>query len=420
MKRSLGGNPNVPTPSILIVDDEGAIRSLFRQFLELDGYRVTEARDAAEARASLAGARFDVMLADLRLPEESGLSLLRFATELDNEMSVVMVTGYPDLSTAVEALKEGAYDYLPKPITRQSLLAVVARACERKHLFTEKRRLEQENLEYQQSLERKVEERTHDLRESELRYRELFQETKRAYEDLKEAQTRLIRSEKLAAVGELAARVAHGVRNPLSAISNSVGVLRRDLDLEGDDRRLLEVVYNESQRLGGMVTDFLKYARPRPLSRSAHSINEVLDDLLLLLSQDERANSLVSIEQHYEEDDSIVDADPAQTRDAIWNLLVNAVDAMPEGGKLRVATRRNVQIDPPCVEIAISDTGAGITEEEQARIFQPFFTTKAEGTGLGLAIVQRIVEGHEGSVELVSSPGKGSTFTLRLPMGSHG
>jgi signal transduction histidine kinase len=195
--------------------------------------------------------------------------------------------------------------------------------------------------------------------------------------------------------------------------------LRRDLELEGDDRRLLEVVYNESQRLGGMVTDFLKYARPRPLSRSAHSITEVLDDLLLLLSQDEHANRLVSIERHYEEEDPIVDADPAQTRDAIWNLLVNAVDAMPEGGILHVTTRRNVQVEPPCVEIAITDTGAGITEEEQARIFQPFFTTKAEGTGLGLAIVQRIVEGHEGSLELESSPGKGSSFTLRLPMGSH-
>jgi len=420
MERSLGGNQEVPTPSILIVDDEGSIRSLFRQFLELDGYRVVEARDAAEARASLGGVRFDVMLADLRLPEESGLSLLRFATELDNEMSVVMVTGYPDLSTAVEALKEGAYDYLPKPVTRQSLLAVVQRACERKHLFAEKRRLEQENLEYQKSLERKVEERTRDLRESEHRYRELFQETKRAYEELKEAQERLIRSERLAAVGELAARVAHGIRNPLSAITNSVGVLRRDLDLEGDDRRLLEVVYNESQRLGGIVTDFLKYARPRPLSRTTHSITDVLDDLLLLLSQDERANNRVSIEHHYEEDAPMVDADPAQTRDAIWNLLVNAVDAMPEGGKLRVAARRNTRTEPPCVEIAISDTGAGITEEEQARIFQPFFTTKAEGTGLGLAIVQRIVEGHEGSVVLESVPGKGSTFTLRLPVGSHG
>ncbi len=403
-------------PKILIIDDEEIIRSTFRSILESEGYEITTACDAAEARNYLSQQQFDVMLTDLLLPEENGLSLLRFATSLDSEVSVVMVTGHPDLTTAVEALKEGAYDFLTKPVARQSLLAVVERACERKHLVTEKKRLEREMAEYQRSLERKVEERTRDLGESEHRYRELFQETRRAYEELKEAQERLIRTERLAAIGELAARIAHEIRNPLGAISNSVGVLRRDLKLEGDDQRLLEVVSQESLRLGAIVADFLKYARPRPIYKSPHALTEMVDDLLLLLSKDKPAGAPVSIECSYEDGLPLVEADAAQTREAVWNLLVNAVEAMPDGGTLRASVHRTAGIIPPSVEIEISDTGKGIGIEDREKIFQPFHTTKAEGTGLGLSIVHRIVDEHGGSVDFRSVIGKGSTFILRFPV----
>ena len=405
-------------PTILVVDDEESIRSIFRNILEAEGYQVATTGQASEARERLSTDRFDVMLADLMLPEESGLSLLRFAAKRDAEMSVIMVTGFPDLSTAVEALKQGAYDYISKPVRRQALLAAVGRAYERKQLVAEKRRLELENAEYQKSLERKVEERTHDLRDSEQRSRELFQETNRAYEELKEAQERLIRSEKLAAIGEIAAQVAHGIRNPLSAISNSVGVLRRDLELEGDDRRLLEVVYSESQRLAGIITDFLKFAGPRPIQKSPQQLTEILGDLLLLLSQDQRAGGRVSIEREYEEGLPLVNADAVQIRDAVWNLLVNAVEAMPDGGSLRVRIRHVSEANPPSVEIAIRDTGKGISEEEQHKVFHPFQTSKAEGTGLGLAMVQRIVDNHGGSIDFDTVPGRGSTFKLSLPLTS--
>jgi len=402
--------------SILIIDDEEVIRSTFQDVLEADGYEVTTGCNAAEAREHLSKERFDVMLTDLLLPEEDGLSVLRFATRWDSEISVVMVTGHPDLTTAVEALKEGAYDFLTKPVARQSLLAVVERACERKHLVAEKKRLERENAEYQRSLERKVEERTRDLQESERRYKELFQETRRAYEELKEAQERVIRSERLAAVGELAARIAHEIRNPLGAISNSVGVLRRDLEVEGDDRRLLDVVSQETLRLGSIVADFLKYARPRPVERTPQALTKIVDDLLLLLSQDERAIERIAIECAHEEELPLVEADAAQTREAVWNLLVNAVEAMSEGGTLRASVRRTKGLAAPSVEIEISDTGKGISPADRENIFLPFHTTKTEGTGLGLAIVRRIVEEHGGSVDFRSAAGQGSSFILRFPL----
>ena len=226
-------------PSILIVDDEETVRATFQDVLEAEGHQVVTASSFTEAKERLEAKRFDVAL-----------------------------TG------------------------RRALLVVVERACERNTLLREKRRLEAENEDYQRSLEGKVRERTTRLRESEKRYRELFQETRRAYEELKEIQEKLIRSERLAAVGELAAQIAHEIRNPLGAISNSVGVLRRDLELHGDDRRLLEVVDEESQRLEGIVADFLRFARPRPIHKTPQYITEILDDLLLLVSQEPKGSKI--------------------------------------------------------------------------------------------------------------------------------
>ncbi|HEY7819000.1 MAG TPA: response regulator, partial [Vicinamibacteria bacterium] len=370
-------------PQILIVDDEETVRQTFRDVLEAEGYEVTTSTSFSDARVALSGQRFDVVLTDLMLPHESGMSILGFAHEHDAGMSVVMVTGHPDLSTAVEALKQGAYDYIGKPVTRQALLAVVERACERAALLCEKKRLEAENLDYQRSLERKVRERTARLRESESRYRDLFQETRRAYDELKSTQEKLIRSERLAAVGELAAQIAHEIRNPLGAISNSVGVLRRDLDLRGDDRRLLDVVHEEAERLEGIVADFLKYARPRPIHRTPQNLADVLDDLLLLLAQKrplgrgpgKRKND-IRIEKHYDPELPVAGLDAAQTREALWNLLVNAVEAMPEGGTLSVEVQRAEGVAEEQVEVVVSDTGKGIRAEDLRKIFEPFHTTK--------------------------------------------
>jgi signal transduction histidine kinase len=405
-------------PSILIVDDEETVRDTFRDVLLAEGYDAVTCSGFSEAQERLNVRRFDVALTDLMLPRESGMSLLSFARDHDPEMSVVMVTGHPDLSTAVSALKQGAYDYIAKPVTRQALLLVVERACERNALLREKKRLEAENQDYQRSLERKVRERTARLRESETRYRDLFQETRRAYEELKSTQEKLIRSERLAAVGELAAQIAHEIRNPLGAISNSVGVLRRDLDVTGDDRRLLEVVHEETERLEEIVADFLKFARPRPIHRTPQNLSDLLDDLLLLLRQERtlsnpKTKNQIRIEKQYDSGLPKVSLDAAQTREALWNLLVNAVEAMPTGGLLTVSLRGS---GGDGVDVIVSDTGKGIREEDRARIFEPFHTTKADGTGLGLAIVQRIVEAHEGEVVVTSEEGRGSSFRLRFPL----
>ena len=153
------------------------------------------------------------------------------------------------------------------------------------------------------------------------------------------------------------------------------------------------------------------------MSFTTLALTEILDDLLLLVSQ-EPTGSKIHIEKRYEPDLPLVELDPAQTREALWNLLINAAEAMPDGGDLSVAVGRSKNGDD-FIEIVITDSGPGISKSEQEKIFQPFHTTKADGTGLGLAIVHRVVEAHAGETEVESEVGQGSSFRLRFPMTSN-
>jgi two-component system sensor histidine kinase PilS (NtrC family) len=247
----------------------------------------------------------------------------------------------------------------------------------------------------------------------------------------------LRRSERLAAVGELAAKMAHEIRNPLAAISGSVQVLRADMrDDEVDDQRdrLMSIVVREAHRLGNLIQDFLHYARPRPLSLQAIAVDTLLDDVVKLFESSLPENVRLVVDPL---PPLVARGDPDQLKQVTWNLLVNAAQAMPEGGELhvwleaaprdsaqaRAGSRRNGRrgqarrepVAPRWVEICVSDSGVGIPSEVQDQIFEPFFTTKKNGSGLGLSIVHRIIESHGGMLQVQSQPGEGSTFRASIP-----
>jgi two-component system sensor histidine kinase PilS (NtrC family) len=249
----------------------------------------------------------------------------------------------------------------------------------------------------------------------------------------------LRRSERLAAVGEMAARIAHEIRNPLASISGSIEILRKDLEglagrPDSEPASLMAIVMRETERLNGLITDFLHYARPGPVRRERIALGPLLGDVRRMLeaARPEGVEIRVSLE-----DAAGVRGDPAQLRQLLWNLCLNGVQAMSEGGVLGVRaervqpessqgvadSRRNEALHgegTPAeaqVEIAVSDSGAGIPLEVQERMFEPFFTTKRDGTGLGLATVHRIVEGHGGELRVESEPGRGTCFRVRLPAG---
>jgi len=239
-----------------------------------------------------------------------------------------------------------------------------------------------------------------------------------------EMERALRRGERMAAVGELSARLAHEIRNPLAAISGSIEMLD-GTPAESEDRaRLQQIVLRETERLDSLITDFLQYARPAPPAREPVCLARVVREVGEMLEGVRTEEIEVAVEV---EPELWVRADEGQLRQVVWNLCRNAFDAMPAAGRLELTARRCAPQGPDGegrsestergdrVEIAVSDSGVGIPGDVVEHIFDPFFTTKKSGSGLGLAIVHRIVEASGGSLSVASTPGAGTHFRIELP-----
>jgi two-component system sensor histidine kinase PilS (NtrC family) len=236
--------------------------------------------------------------------------------------------------------------------------------------------------------------------------------TTASFQDLtviKELEARALRTERLAAVGKLAAGLAHELRNPLASIAGSVELLGAG-SADPSERRLRAIVVRETERLNRLVSDFLAFARPAPLKKESLDLARLCAHVLDAVGSDPR-NAAVGFERRLEP--AVARADGKQLEQVLWNLVLNAVQASPEGGVVTVETGRLPGEDR--VYVLVADRGPGIAPADQARLFEPFFTTKAGGTGLGLSICHRIVESHDGEIRLDSRPGEGARFTVILP-----
>ncbi len=240
---------------------------------------------------------------------------------------------------------------------------------------------------------------------------------------LREMSAAVKRSEQLAVVGKLAASIAHEIRNPLAAISGSVELLEPPASSsappipEAETRQLIGIVKREVDRMNGLVTQLLDYARPRSMMATPLELGVLVRDTVLVFGQD-RSFPGVNVQQDEAAAPVMVNADPEQLRQVVWNLIRNAAEAMPEGGNLHIAVKAvPAGPDTPAhAELVVRDSGAGIASDDIERIFDPFFTTKRRGTGLGLATVYRIVADHQGTIEVTSTPGSGAVFTVSLPL----
>jgi len=235
--------------------------------------------------------------------------------------------------------------------------------------------------------------------------------------ELKKLEGEVRLKEKLAAVGELAASIAHEIRNPLASISGSVQVLSGTAPPGSSERRLMEIAVQESHRLSAILEDFLKYVKPRDQAIETVDAAGALRDVVTLLTHSDELSGRHAVTLTLEPESFPLQADPGQLRQVFWNLLRNAVAAMPDGGTLAVAARAD---DEGSWTATFSDDGRGMSREEQDRLFTPFAHATPGGTGLGLAIVYRIVEEHGGRVRVKSAPGDGTTITLTLPAGGPG
>jgi two-component system sensor histidine kinase PilS (NtrC family) len=217
--------------------------------------------------------------------------------------------------------------------------------------------------------------------------------------------------DRLAAVGRLAAAIAHEIRNPLTSIAGSVSMLSGIPELEEEHRRLLDIVTRESQRLNAIITDFLAYSRGKKYDFAKADLVQLLQDTVTLVRHRMTAESTgITIECQFAAPEAWVLADGDKIKQVFWNFAENAIRAMPDGGTLKVAIE-DLGND---WQISFSDTGTGMTPQQSEKIFEPFQSNFEGGTGLGLAVVYQIVQAHDGKVWARSKPGQGTTFVLRL------
>jgi two-component system sensor histidine kinase PilS (NtrC family) len=230
--------------------------------------------------------------------------------------------------------------------------------------------------------------------------------------DMKKLESQLRMKDRMAAVGELSAGIAHEIRNPLAAISGSVQVLRSSGNLTPQEERLMSIILRESERLNKTIADFLRFVKPQERRDDQFDVAASLQETLELLSNSQELGPDHRIEWTIRPESFTLTGDQDQIRQVFWNIAKNALQAMPEGGTLRVtATAADHEY-----RIAFEDEGRGMSDAEQRFIFQPFRTRLPSGTGLGMAISYRIIQEHGGRIDVDSEPGSGTTITLALPV----
>jgi two-component system sensor histidine kinase PilS (NtrC family) len=231
--------------------------------------------------------------------------------------------------------------------------------------------------------------------------------------DIKKLERAARMQQRLAAVGEMAAGIAHEIRNPLASMSGSVQILRQELPLTSEQAQLMDIVLRESERLNTTIRSFLAYARPQRFAIARFDLRRALNDTALLLRNSAEVHEGHAIDVELPVDELPYEADEGQIKQIVWNLATNGLRAMSDGGRLCLAAGP----DPTQggVVITVTDEGIGIPPEELDGLFQPFHGSFAKGSGLGLAIVHRIVTDYHGEIRVSSRPGAGTTVSVRLP-----
>jgi signal transduction histidine kinase len=259
--------------------------------------------------------------------------------------------------------------------------------------------------------------RVADVFQSAIAHRHLYVDLQRSYHELEKAQQANVMRERLAALGEMAAVVAHEVRNPLGAIFNSLATLKKVAPAdEGNALELLGIVEEEASRVNRIIMDLLEFAKPGEAQLEKAPIDVVIDAVVDAADAARMVPEGIEVSANVEDDLPAVGLDVRLMRQALLNLVQNAIQVSPIPGRVLVRASSRVEEGRRQVCVSITDEGPGVEAEKRKRIFEPFFTTKGSGTGLGLAIVERIVDAHHGRIDVDSPPGSGATFTVVLPV----
>jgi signal transduction histidine kinase len=390
----------VEQPSILIIEDEPRLRQNLRILLQAEGYMVATAENGAEGIQAARQLPFDLVITDVVMPEADGFQVMEYLKDHCPDTVVVAITAYVSTSSAIEALRKGAYDYLAKPFDVELMLIVIRRALE-------KARMQKAFRHHMGELERQVEERTHNLTEANKRLQ-------RSLTDLRAAQEQLVQTEKLRALGELTAVVTHELRDPLATIVSFAQLLARIAPAQGRMKAQLEHISEAASHCHHIVNSLYNYTWKQHPRKVYADLNEICENMLSSLAYQVNLSNIV-VHRRLATNISRTMLDPNQLQHAFINIALNAYQAMisaRSGGEFVIETRQGTGV----IHLIFQDNGPGIAEEDQGRIFEPFFSTKPYGTGLGLSLASAIIEGHGGKITVSSILGEGTTFHLELPV----
>jgi len=373
-------------PSVLIIDDERGPRESLRILLKNE-YRVTCADSVDAGVEAMRGERRDVVIMDIRMPKKDGIQGLHEIRRIDEQVSIVMLTGFGSMETAQQALRLGATDYLNKPFDTTEMRQVVLR-------YAQRTRLERKRVEMLSQLEQMNEALKRDLADK----------------------------ERMAQLGQTSAELIHDLRNPLMIVSGYADLLsseiRKSKDMMGGEYRraaeYLDVIQQNVSRCSDLAHMWRKLGRADIAKFNPVRVQQMLDDLKAGIAP-LLPGSDVGVAYEGAPGDAKVNGSRAQLLRAFHNVVANAIHAAQKGGK-RIRVVCEVAGDQ--VEIRVEDNGCGMTPDVLRRVFEPYFSTKAqgEGLGLGMAITKRIVEEHQGTIGVSSTPSVGTTVAVRLPV----
>jgi len=383
-----------PVTNILVTDDEPATLETLSAALEEMGYRVTTAVKGQEALALIRRQPFNIVIADIKLPDISGLEILEIARELNPETAVIMITGHASIETAVEAINEGAYAYILKPVAMSELETIINNALREQRLLIENREL----------VER--------LRQSNKR----LEEANKALEQVSQAKS------------DFMAKMSHELRTPLNSIIGFSEVIlskASPVDQATHDE-FLNYIHVSAKHLLHLINSILDLSKiesgKMSLEPSEFDLAVLLEDVKITVLP-MLATKKQTLQTEMGEGVSSIFADEAKMRQIFLNLISNAHKFTLTEGKIRVICQLET---PHVLHCSVIDNGIGISPQDQQRIFEEFGqvktspNTRRQGVGLGLSIAKRLVELHGGKIWVVSELGHGSTFTFSIPLATKG
>ena len=369
--------------TILLVDDEAGIRKVLGISLQDSGYDVHTAANAKAALRIFEEIAPPIVLTDIKMPDMDGIELLRRIKKLNPDTEVIMFTGHGDMGLAIKSLKNDATDFVTKPINDEILDIALIRARER---ITMRRRLR----EYTENLERLVAEKAQ----------------------------KLVEAERMAAVGQTVTELSHAIKSIANGLKGSIFVLGKGIEL--DNKQYLhegwKMVEGNVEKIKNLSLDLLNYGKYSDVNFKEGDANAPAVEVIQLLASRAQAQG-ITLRADLSDQLAPVRFDPEGIHRCLLNIVTNAIDACGEDdARAKTVTVKTQKPENWAVEYQVIDTGSGMTKDVQNKIFQSFFSTKGtHGTGIGLMMTKRIIDQHQGIIEVTSEKAAGSTIRIKLP-----